>query len=106
MNFNPWDLDPGAIQSLASEMFIRTMEGLYGELGKVIERLKKEFPGSKGRTSVFDVLGVSPDASEEEVRRAYYAKARRAHPDVGGSDAEMIVLNHAYAAIKKIRGWK
>jgi len=105
MNFNPWDLDPGAVRTIASEVFIRALEGLYGELGEAIERLKREFP-RQGMSSVFDVLGVSPDATEEEVREAYYKKAGKAHPDRGGTDAEMILINQAYEAIKKIKGWK
>lgn len=43
-------------------------------------------PGSGwGRTidavSLYDVLGAKPDASAEELRRAFVAKARRYHPD-------------------------
>src|SRR5205814_1030853 len=32
-------------------------------------------------TSYYDVLGVAADADLEEVRRAYYRKAQRLHPD-------------------------
>ena len=32
-------------------------------------------------TDPYKVLGVSPDASDEEIKRAYRALARKYHPD-------------------------
>jgi len=34
----------------------------------------------------YDVLGVSPDAGAEEIKRAYRQLARRYHPDISGDD--------------------
>jgi DnaJ-domain-containing protein 1 len=43
----------------------------------------------------WDILGVSPDASKQDVTRAYRERAKSAHPDAGGSDAAMTELNKA-----------
>ena len=41
------------------------------------------------------VLNVPPTATADEIERAFRDLARRAHPDVGGSDHDMARLNHA-----------
>ena len=34
--------------------------------------------------SAYEVLGVDPGASEEDLRRAYRLRLRQTHPDTGG----------------------
>jgi curved DNA-binding protein CbpA len=50
----------------------------------------------------YRVLGIGPDATDQVIRKAYHALARRAHPDLVGSDGlnEMQVLNWAWALLK------
>ena len=55
----------------------------------------------------YKVLGVSPDATDDEVKKAYRALARKYHPDnYAGSDLadvaeeKMKEINAAYDAIK------
>ena len=43
-----------------------------------------------------DVLGVSPPFDPDQVRAAYRARSRSAHPDAGGTDAQFVRLNEAY----------
>jgi curved DNA-binding protein CbpA len=44
----------------------------------------------------YRVLGVSEDASREDLERAYRGEARKRHPDGGGSEEEMKSLNEAH----------
>ncbi len=43
----------------------------------------------------WDILNVKPDATEDEIKRAYRNRAKWAHPDHGGSAAAMAELNRA-----------
>lgn len=49
------------------------------------------------------VLGVSPDATETEIRRAYREKMARAHPDRGGRHADAARLTAARDLLLKKR---
>lgn len=93
---------------------------------KIRERLKKPQDRSSGNkeprypasedisVSPYDVLGVSPHATNEEVKRAYREKVRRLHPDtLQGKDLpeevietvndQMARVNAAWSAIKNER---
>lgn len=48
----------------------------------------------------YKVLGVQPTAGLREIRRAYILKAKRHHPDAGGSIEKMRRLNTAYKTLK------
>ena len=48
-----------------------------------------------GTQPAHEVLGVAPDASDEEVERAFRERAKTAHADVGGSTEAMRELQEA-----------
>ena len=52
----------------------------------------------------YKVLGVSPDASDEEIKQAYRRLAKKYHPDLNPGDQEaarrMQEVNAAYDAME------
>src|SRR3954469_7641925 len=51
----------------------------------------------------YDVLGVSPDAGADEIKRAYRQLARRYHPDISGDDRGVAFkeLSRAYDVLRE-----
>ncbi len=47
------------------------------------------------------VLQVSPDAPLKEIEKAYRARAKEIHPDIGGSNEELLSLNLAIEGARK-----
>ncbi|MEW6129691.1 MAG: J domain-containing protein [Acidobacteriota bacterium] len=43
----------------------------------------------------YDILGIDETATSEEIEKAYRTQARKHHPDAGGSEEAMKVLNEA-----------
>ena len=50
----------------------------------------------EGRPEFLTTLGLIPPCTVEDVRQAYLAKVKTAHPDVGGDPAEFRKLHEAY----------
>lgn len=52
-----------------------------------------------GTPDYYKTLGVSRDATTDEVKKAYRKKARTAHPDAGGDEEEFKKINEAYEVL-------
>jgi molecular chaperone DnaJ len=49
---------------------------------------------------LYEILGVSRDASDDEIKKAYRRRARELHPDAGGNEDEFKELTTAYEVLK------
>jgi len=48
----------------------------------------------------YTVLDVAPKATTEEIKAAYYSKARVHHPDKGGDATKMAELTEAWSILR------
>ena len=74
--------------------------GFRDEVRRPLPRPTRGTAGSASHSGWADVLGVSPPFDPEQVRPAYRARSRAAHPDAGGTDARFVRLNEAYEDAK------
>jgi hypothetical protein len=58
-------------------------------------------PGTTPSADAFDVLGVDPSASTEEIRTAYREQVKDVHPDHGGDRESFERVREAYTAAKE-----
>jgi hypothetical protein len=56
-------------------------------------------PDSPISASAYEVLGVSPTATQDELRRAYRRLARETHPDTGGDAARFVAVQLAWETV-------
>ena len=59
-----------------------------------------QFDASK---DYYAILGADENSSPRDIERLYKRLARKRHPDRGGTDDEMKVLNEAYRCCANIR---
>jgi len=102
----------GMLATLIRSVQINTLRGLQQrvarmeeEIGGAISKLSEQDVGTTTIPDPFTILGVSPSATREEVDKAYRTKAAETHPDKGGSNEQMMLVNAAYEVIKKFKGW-
>lgn len=113
-----WQSRKGPMRVMAIDVYHRVADNLGAvaatlEAMRAIERhggaqiLERAFTGFSALPpprSHWDILGLSPGASLDQITAAYRAKARAAHPDAGGSTAAMAELNDAREAAMREAG--
>jgi curved DNA-binding protein CbpA len=51
--------------------------------------------------SYYDILGVSKNATQTEIKKAYYVKSKLAHPDITGDPKAFVELKKAYDTLRR-----
>lgn len=90
---------------------------IFGFDPQAFERLKHIHFGADGQDDPYEILGVSRDISDQELKRAYRQLIRDNHPDtlmaqgvpqefIDLANEKMAAINAAYDRIEKERGLK
>ena len=87
--------------SLKEVSFLELVAGLLGIDDDTFLSIKKTF--YKEINLAYKALGVSPSATNEEIKKAYRRAALKYHPDRGGTEEKIKAINAAYESIKKER---
>ena len=105
--------DPDALEGRAASLMVkeeweeavRTLEKAFELSGRasrpIMERLEKarRLLKQSRNKDYYKVLGVSRDADEKTIKKAYRKATLKAHPDKGGSEAKMAAVNEAYEVL-------
>jgi DnaJ-class molecular chaperone len=76
---------------------MRLQYGHFGFTGALNRpRVEVICRSSRGRKCLYDVLGVSPTSSEDEIKTAFRQQAKQWHPDVNREVGLTATANHAY----------
>ncbi len=95
-----WDRIGDNIYAIA-----KTLEALRGierwGSGSMVEQAFTGFAALPAPKSPWEVLGLHPGASEQQIDAAFHSKAKQHHPDVvGGSSEKMAELTEARNKLK------
>ncbi|KAI0278536.1 hypothetical protein BGY98DRAFT_514032 [Russula aff. rugulosa BPL654] len=85
----------------AVRTFERAWEASGGGNREIHARLSKaqRLLKQSRQKDYYKVLGVSRDADERTIKKAFRRAALEAHPDKGGSEAKMAIVNEAYEVL-------
>lgn len=98
------------VANVSEEDFIRSLEkqadGTAAAAGSTATAGAEGAPKSTKKvkdTELYDLLAVSPDATQGEIKKAYYLKAKQNHPDRNADDPEahskFQKIGHAYQVL-------
>lgn len=90
-----------ALYMILNALRLAQERGILRELARAAAALLG--PGEPQKRPAHEILGVYPDAPVEVAEAAYKALARLRHPDHGGTEEEMKMLNDAIARFRQER---
>lgn len=98
-----WDRIEDNIYAIT--MTIEALRGIerWGS-GSMVEQAFTGFTSLPAPEHWSEILGIKPDATLPEIRAAFAAKAKKHHPDVGGSVADFHKLSEAYNKAVEAKG--
>ena len=76
----------------------RVIQGIRELRGESIEPISPQ-----DMEMAYKILGLSPSSNWDEIEKAYKQKSKVHHPDKGGDEDAMRVLNDVYAKLKKAK---
>ena len=98
--------------------YLSSVAGIFGFDAAAFDRIRRTQLGPEFcQDDPYCVLGVSPEAGEEEMKAAYRRLVRENHPDrlvaqglpqeaIATANAKLALLNTAWETIRSKRGWK
>ena len=54
-------------------------------------------------TELYDILEISKNAKQDDIKKAYRKKALENHPDKGGSEENFKKINFAYSILSDLK---
>ncbi len=87
---------------------VLSFTGLWPRIIQGLRELRGDASPGKDLSSqdmemCYRILGLSPSSSWPEIEKAYRLQAQIHHPDKGGDEDAMRVLNDVYTRLKKAR---
>lgn len=87
---------------------VLSLTGLWPRIIQAIRELRgddvpRQEMSAHDTEMCYKILGLSPGSTWAEIERAYRTKAKIHHPDKGGDEDAMRVLNDVYTKLKKTR---
>ena len=89
-------------------IFFLSATGLWPRIIQGLRELRGDAPPRQDMSAqdmdmCYKILGLSPGSTWEEIEKAYRRKAQIHHPDKGGDEDAMRVLNDVYNRLKRAR---
>jgi hypothetical protein len=83
-------------ERLREEEQRRRLEEEWRRAEEQWRRIFEELLGHSSELPWYEVLGLSPSATKDEIKRRYRELAKKHHPDRGGDEKQFVLLDKAY----------